>query len=69
MPPDSPRTTAEDKSFADFSLFSDPKSPYSMYNFQYTQRQFDRLTQLTEFNTRLHVPVSGLDFIVEIRLG
>ncbi|CAG0886325.1 unnamed protein product [Cyprideis torosa] len=58
--PGVPRETEEEKAFADFSIFSDPKTPYSMYNFQYTKMQFERLSQLTEYNTRINIPVSEL---------
>lgn len=37
--------------FADFDLFDDPALPYSTFNFTYTHEQFQRLSQLTEFNT------------------
>lgn len=49
-----PRTTEEEKKFADFEVFDNPEHPYSTFNFKYTHEAFDRLTQLTEFNTRLH---------------
>ncbi|XP_060074734.1 cytosolic phospholipase A2-like [Ylistrum balloti] len=52
--PGVPRTTEEEKKFADFEIFDDPERPYSTFNFKYTHQAFDRLTQLTEFNTRLH---------------
>ncbi|XP_025112806.1 cytosolic phospholipase A2-like [Pomacea canaliculata] len=51
--PGVPRTTAEEKKFADFDLFDDPERPYSTFNFRYTHKAFDRLAQLTEFNTQL----------------
>lgn len=47
----------DDKS-GDFNVFDDPKSPYSTFNFQYANEAFDRLHDLTEFNTLLHVDVS-----------
>ncbi|CAH1786701.1 unnamed protein product [Owenia fusiformis] len=49
------RETKEETDFADFSLFDDPEAPYSTFNFTYSNKSFDRLTQLTEFNTRLCV--------------
>ena len=51
-----PRDTEEDKEFANFSIFDDPNTPYSTFNFKYPHLAFDRLSQLTEFNTLLSVP-------------
>ncbi|CAK8673398.1 unnamed protein product [Clavelina lepadiformis] len=51
---------AEDN-WGDFNIFSTTgKSPYSTFSFQYTNEQFDKLSQLMEFNTLLH-----LDTILE----
>ena len=49
-----PRTTEEEKELADFDLFDDPERPYSTFNFRYTHKAFDRLAQLSEFNTALY---------------
>nr|XP_002127884.2 cytosolic phospholipase A2 isoform X4 [Ciona intestinalis] len=38
----------------DFNIY-DPKSPYSTFNFQYPNEAFDRLHELMEFNTLLHI--------------
>lgn len=46
-----PRTNQTEIDFADFDLFDDPALPYSTFNFTYTHEQFQRLSQLTEFNT------------------
>ena len=46
-----------DKS-ADFNIFDTPKSPYSTFNFQYSNEAFDRLHNLMEFNTLMHSDVS-----------
>ncbi|XP_078356825.1 cytosolic phospholipase A2-like [Oculina patagonica] len=51
--PGVPRKTAEEKTFADFSLFEDPEGHYSTFNFKYPRKPFDRLSKLNEFNTRL----------------
>lgn len=51
--PGVPRETDEEKKFADFPIFDDPSNPYSSMNFVYEPLQFDRLTQLVEFNTLL----------------
>lgn len=53
-PPGIPRETEEEKDFADFDLFDDPERPYSTFNFKYTNKSFDRLTKLTEFNTLMY---------------
>ncbi|XP_013774109.1 cytosolic phospholipase A2-like [Limulus polyphemus] len=49
--------TDEEKKFADFDIFSDPSTPYSIYNFSYKPLQFDRLSKLMEFNllNNLHI--------------
>ncbi|KAK3087155.1 hypothetical protein FSP39_002429 [Pinctada imbricata] len=49
--PGRPRTTTEEKEFADFDIFDDPDKPYSTFNFKYSKLAFDRLTKLMEFNT------------------
>ncbi|XP_076435654.1 uncharacterized protein LOC143275440 [Babylonia areolata] len=49
--PGVPRETKEDKDFANFDIFDDPTAPFSTFNFTYTARNFQRLSQLTEFNT------------------
>ncbi|XP_062622371.1 cytosolic phospholipase A2-like [Saccostrea cucullata] len=51
--PGVPRTTDEEKEFADFDIFDDPQQPYSTFNFKYPRKSFDRLTKLTEYNTLL----------------
>ncbi|KAH3799288.1 hypothetical protein DPMN_152894 [Dreissena polymorpha] len=45
------RRTKEDKDYADFDIFDDPNRPYSTFKFQYDKKEFDRLADLTEFNT------------------
>lgn len=44
------RETAEETEFGDFDVFDDPENPYSLYNFNYSSLQFDRMSQLMEFN-------------------
>jgi len=51
--PGVPRSTDEEKKFADFSVFEDPKGHYSTFNFKYPPKQFDRLSELNKFNTLL----------------
>ncbi|XP_029633996.1 cytosolic phospholipase A2-like isoform X2 [Octopus sinensis] len=53
--PGVPRETKEEKEFADFNIYDDPDTPYSTFNFSYSNLAFDRLTKLTEFNTLLHI--------------
>ncbi|KAM6455278.1 cytosolic phospholipase A2 [Liasis olivaceus] len=45
------RETQEEKDFADFDIFDDPDTPFSTFNFQYSNEAFNRLHDLMEFNT------------------
>ena len=47
------RETAEEREFADFSVFEDLEGAYSTFNFHYPAKPFDRLAKLNEFNTLL----------------
>lgn len=47
------RKTKEERDYADFDIFDDPNKPYSTFNFKYTNQAFDRLADLTAFNTLL----------------
>uniref|UniRef100_A0A8C8RX03 Phospholipase A2 n=1 Tax=Pelusios castaneus TaxID=367368 RepID=A0A8C8RX03_9SAUR len=49
--PGVPRETPEEKDFADFDIFDDPNTPFSTFNFQYSNEAFKRLHDLMEFNT------------------
>ncbi|XP_015232132.1 PREDICTED: cytosolic phospholipase A2 [Cyprinodon variegatus] len=49
--PGVPRETEKEKEFADFDIFDDPESPFSTFNFQYSNEAFTRLHDLMEFNT------------------
>ncbi|KAL6108235.1 pla2g4a [Pungitius sinensis] len=49
--PGVPRVTEMEKEFADFDIFDDPESPFSTFNFQYSNEAFTRLHDLMEFNT------------------
>uniref|UniRef100_A0A8D0DP43 Phospholipase A2 n=1 Tax=Salvator merianae TaxID=96440 RepID=A0A8D0DP43_SALMN len=49
--PGVPRETQEEKDFADFDIFDDPDTPFSTFNFQYSNEAFNRLHDLMEFNT------------------
>ncbi|KAG8228651.1 hypothetical protein J437_LFUL008302 [Ladona fulva] len=51
------RETDEEKQFADFKIFSDPEDTYSMFHFCYNHLQFNRLSQLMEFNTQLGMKI------------
>ena len=50
-----PRVTKKEREFANFSIFDDPKKPYSSFKFQYDHQSFDRLHELMKFNTLLNV--------------
>lgn len=53
-----PRVTEMEKEFADFDIFDDPESPFSTFNFQYSNEAFTRLHDLMEFNTLNNLEVS-----------
>ena len=52
-----PRETEKDKEFADFDIFDDPNTPYSTFNFQYSNLAFKQLHDLMEFNTLNNIDV------------
>uniref|UniRef100_A0A8C0G3N8 Phospholipase A2 n=1 Tax=Chelonoidis abingdonii TaxID=106734 RepID=A0A8C0G3N8_CHEAB len=49
--PGVPRESQKEKDFADFDIFDDPNTPFSTFNFQYSNEAFKRLHDLMEFNT------------------
>uniref|UniRef100_A0A8D0AFG3 Phospholipase A2 n=1 Tax=Sander lucioperca TaxID=283035 RepID=A0A8D0AFG3_SANLU len=49
--PGVPRETEKEKDLADFDIFDDPESPFSTFNFQYSNKAFTQLHDLMEFNT------------------
>ncbi|XP_061634889.1 cytosolic phospholipase A2-like isoform X3 [Phyllopteryx taeniolatus] len=49
--PGVPRETEKEKELADFDIFDDPESPFSTFNFQYSNEAYTRLHDLMEFNT------------------
>jgi phospholipase A2 len=51
------RKTDEEKDFANFDIFDDPKEPYSSFTFEYENRTFDRLHELMKFNTLMKMPL------------
>ncbi|KAM6264335.1 cytosolic phospholipase A2 isoform 2-T5 [Spheniscus humboldti] len=55
--PGVPRETQEEKDFADFDIFDDPNTPFSTFNFQYSNEAFKRLHDLMEFNTLNNIDV------------
>ncbi|XP_046692121.1 cytosolic phospholipase A2 isoform X2 [Silurus meridionalis] len=55
--PGVPRDTEEEKQFADFDIFDDPETPYSTFNFQYSNKAFTQLHDLMEFNTLSNIEV------------
>ncbi|GIY89321.1 cytosolic phospholipase A2 [Caerostris darwini] len=58
--PGVPRETEEELEFANFSIFSNCKKSYSIYNFKYPSKKFDRLSQLMEYNV-----LNNIDIIKE----
>lgn len=53
------RETEKEKELADFDIFDDPESPFSTFNFQYSNEAFTRLHDLMEFNTLNNLEVSS----------
>ncbi|KAJ3600169.1 hypothetical protein NHX12_034119, partial [Muraenolepis orangiensis] len=49
--PGVPRETEAEKEYSDFDIFDDPETPYSTFNFQYSNLAFTQLQDLMEFNT------------------
>lgn len=58
LPKGVPRVTEKEKELADFDIFDDPESPFSTFNFQYSNEAFTRLHDLMEFNTLNNLEVS-----------
>uniref|UniRef100_A0A8C5I0T8 Phospholipase A2 n=1 Tax=Gouania willdenowi TaxID=441366 RepID=A0A8C5I0T8_GOUWI len=56
--PGVPRETEKEKEFSDFDIFDDPESPFSTFNFQYSNEAYIRLHDLMEFNTLNNLEVS-----------
>uniref|UniRef100_A0A8C1GGF3 Phospholipase A2 n=1 Tax=Cyprinus carpio TaxID=7962 RepID=A0A8C1GGF3_CYPCA len=56
--PGVPRETDKERKFADFDIFDDPETPYSTFNFQYSNQAFTQLQDLMEFNTLNNIEVS-----------
>ena len=54
-----PRETEKEKEYSDFDIFDDPETPYSTFNFQYSNQAFSQLHDLMEFNTLNNLEVSG----------
>jgi phospholipase A2 len=46
-----PRVTPEELEYGDFDVFDDPDKPYATSKFQYSNKAFNRLADLMEFNT------------------
>lgn len=55
--PGVPRETDKEREFADFDIFDDPETPYSTFNFQYSNQAFTQLHDLMEFNTLNNIEV------------
>lgn len=54
-----PRETEKEKDLADFDIFDDSETPFSTFNFQYSNEAFTRLHDLMEFNTLNNLEVSS----------
>lgn len=63
-----PRETEKEKDFADFDIFDDPESPFSTFNFQYTNDAYTRLHDLMEFNTLNNLEVSSAPVVSQLDL-
>uniref|UniRef100_A0A8C6UU58 Phospholipase A2 n=1 Tax=Neogobius melanostomus TaxID=47308 RepID=A0A8C6UU58_9GOBI len=57
--PGVPRETEQEKEAADFDIFDDPETPYSTFNFQYTNKAYTQLHDLMEFNTLNNLEVTS----------
>ncbi|GAA6093784.1 cytosolic phospholipase A2 [Tachysurus ichikawai] len=55
--PGVPREAELEKELADFDIFDDPETPYSTFNFQYSNKAFTQLHDLMEFNTLNNIEV------------
>ncbi|KAJ8376137.1 hypothetical protein SKAU_G00067170 [Synaphobranchus kaupii] len=55
--PGVPRNTEQEREYADFDIFDDPETPYSTFNFQYSNQAFTQLHDLMEFNTLNNIEV------------
>lgn len=61
--PGVPRETEKEKDFADFDIFDDPETPFSTFNFQYSNEAFTRLHDLMEFNTLNNLEVCSPELL------
>ncbi|XP_018609003.1 cytosolic phospholipase A2 [Scleropages formosus] len=55
--PGVPRESDVELEFGDFDIFDDPQTPYSTFNFQYSNQAFTQLHDLMEFNTLNNIEV------------
>ncbi|XP_037083335.1 cytosolic phospholipase A2-like isoform X2 [Pollicipes pollicipes] len=53
--PGVPRETEEELEFGDFNIFTGGQRAFGTLNFRYDSNDFDRLSQLMEYNTKLHL--------------
>lgn len=63
-----PRETEKEKDLADFDIFDDPESPFSTFNFQYSNEAYTRLHDLMEFNTLNNLEVSSAPVLSQLHL-
>lgn len=61
-----PRETEKEKDLADFDIFDDPESPFSTFNFQYSNEAYTRLHDLMEFNTLNNLEVSSAPVVSQL---
>uniref|UniRef100_A0A6Q2WSQ8 Phospholipase A2 n=1 Tax=Esox lucius TaxID=8010 RepID=A0A6Q2WSQ8_ESOLU len=64
--PGVPRETEKEKEMADFDIFDDPETPYSTFNFHYSNQAFTQLHDLMEFNTLNNIEVHLIQFFLDI---
>ncbi|KAJ8270308.1 hypothetical protein GJAV_G00112780 [Gymnothorax javanicus] len=55
--PGVPRDTEKEREYGDFDIFDDPETPYSTFNFQYSNKAYTQLHDLMEFNTLNNIEV------------
>ena len=62
-----PRETKEEFEFGDFNVFTGGQEAFGTLNFCYRTEDFDRLSQLTEYNTRVHLDLIREEILRAIR--
>ena len=62
-----PRETKEELDFGDFNLFTGGQEAFGTLNFCYSTEDFDRLSQLTEYNTRINLDLIKAEILRAIK--